>query len=106
MPKRPYPAIPDGWHRLPVEVYISDDGVLILTGDPPDEEADPDCEAHHCDSMGCGLDHILARMQLDDAGRRGVAHLVPPPVVAEPPRESIREAVLRRLGRLPATTGG
>lgn len=50
---------------VPLNVIVWSDGkTLVIEGDPPDEEADPDGELHHCDSMGCGWCHVLYRSNL------------------------------------------
>ena len=40
---------------------------LIVLGEAPDEEFDPECKFHDCDIMGCssaGL-HVLGRFKVD-----------------------------------------
>lgn len=93
------PPNPPGWHTLPVEV-ASDGKTVLIVGEPPDESEDPECERHHCDSMGCGLSHILARFALDGPAWGGLRHLIDRAEKAEPPPgPSLREQVLARLGR-------
>lgn len=66
--------VPEGAMLLDVEVWLHA-GHLILTGDPPDEEQDGALDLHHCDAMGCGLDHVLARIPIDPAATAPLAHL-------------------------------
>ena len=40
---------------------------LIILGNAPDEEIDPECKIHNCDAMGCGAfgPHVLIRYKVD-----------------------------------------
>ncbi len=58
-------GIPKGWNE--VAAYAKGDRVIIL-GKPteePDDWADDDPRRHNCDEMGCGQDHVLARLQMN-----------------------------------------
>jgi len=58
-------AEPKGYHRI--EAWTN--GVrVVLLGDAPDDETDPECEMHNCDAMGCSSlgHHVLARLWVDD----------------------------------------
>jgi hypothetical protein len=91
---------PPGWHTLPVEV-VTNGTFLMIVGDPPDEAEDPDCEAHHCDSMGCRQSHVLLSVVMDEIQLAGVRHLIKAArdqsSPAKPP--SIREQVMARLNK-------
>jgi hypothetical protein len=57
---------PKGFRELDVRVW-TDGKTLVIEGEPPDEDADPRAEIHHCDVMGCGWCHVLARLPIDEA---------------------------------------
>ncbi len=91
---------PNGWWTLPVEV-VTNGTFLMIVGDPPDEADDPECVAHHCDSMGCRKSHVLMSVVLDEIQRLGLWHLIKEEMDrAKPPEkpESLRLAVIRRRG--------
>ena len=54
-------TVPAGY--IQVEAWMNDAEIVVM-GDPPSEEQDPDCKIHHCDSMGCGSfgPHVIARI--------------------------------------------
>jgi hypothetical protein len=79
---QPAPApIYSGGLRIPagyVECPVPDDAAkgsraawtngkrVIVTGEPGNgDENDPEYEAHNCDAMGCGWDHVLEIRDLD-----------------------------------------
>lgn len=55
------------WRKVPAdEVWLDDDGKLIVLGDPPEM---PDELGHNCDAMGCGWCHVLVRAKSEiDSG--------------------------------------
>lgn len=91
---------PAGWYTLPVEV-VTNGTFLMIVGDPPSEEDDPDCEAHHCDSAGCGLSHVLLSIVLDEIKSKAIGHMVREAIAKEEaakPKPSLREAMIARKG--------
>ena len=34
---------------------------IVIVGDPEDEE-----DSHNCDAMGCGREHVLYRLKIED----------------------------------------
>jgi len=59
------PLIPKGY--IQVEAYTNGQ-VIVLCGEPPSEERDPECELHNCDAMGCTSlgPHVLYRGRVED----------------------------------------
>ena len=54
------------WKKLSVdEVWLDDDGNLIVLGDPPEA---PEDMGHNCDAMGCGWCHVLLRAEVENSG--------------------------------------
>jgi hypothetical protein len=39
-------------------------GFIIVCGQPPVDVAEDSPDYHNCDAMGCGCDHVLARIQI------------------------------------------
>lgn len=64
---------PNGWTPCPIphidpiagkphEAFTNGKHTVVL-GTPLDESEDPKCELHDCDLMGCGWNHVLARVE-------------------------------------------
>ncbi len=93
---------PEGWWTLPVEV-VTNGSFVMLIGDPPDEEDDPDCVAHHCDTNGCRWSHVLLSHLMKDYERQGLWHLIKAEMEREkagvgPKPLSLREQMIARKG--------
>ena len=54
--------IPQGYQRL--SAYTNGTEVIV-TGPPPSEDDDPECEIHNCDQMGCNWEHALLRQDVN-----------------------------------------
>ena len=57
--------IPEGFKELYIEglkIY-SNGKTVVICGEPPDEEVDPESESHWCDSMGCNWEHVLMKFK-------------------------------------------
>lgn len=97
-------GIPGGWFRVPLAVYTNGKA-FVLTGEPPAEEDDPDCEQHHCDSMGCGLEHVLVAVDVPDYARPLMERHVAAEAAKLPkPATSLRLEMLKRKGKLEKPT--
>jgi len=92
-------GVPGGWFRVPLAVYTNGKA-FILTGEPPDETDDPDSEQHHCDSMGCGLEHVLVACDVPVYARPIMERHVAAETAKLPkPATSLRLEMLRRKGK-------
>lgn len=53
----------EGFYRI--EAW-SDGREIVVLGSPKDEAPEDDgTMGHNCDAMGCGQDHVIARITLD-----------------------------------------
>ncbi len=52
-------CLPEGF--LPMVAYTDGQHIIIL-GEPPGEDVDPQGERHNCAVMGCSVEHVLARL--------------------------------------------
>ena len=60
-PAYPGQYVRAGWWNI--QAY-SDGKEVVILGIPPDEESETEEDAHSCDAMGCGFDHVIARFPL------------------------------------------
>ena len=91
---------PDGTAILSsVRVYASDDGRFLTITYCPSQDTDDELgeHQHNCDAVGCGQDHVLARVEVPEWQRPALAmeirRALPP---AQPPP---RQPAPRRLDR-------
>lgn len=63
-------SAPDGYVK--VEAWTNDKEIVVL-GEPPHEETDPECRNHHCDDNGCSAfgPHVIARITHPFAALKG-----------------------------------
>ncbi len=52
--------VPDGFEKVAEGHVFIGKGEVVVTGIPPAEPED----AHNCDEMGCGWDHVLYRVRV------------------------------------------
>ena len=58
---------PDKFREIEnARVYIGPEGKLIITAEPDEvwHELPEDMMPHNCDGMGCGWEHVIARVDL------------------------------------------
>ena len=48
------------------EVFIGDNGYLVVVGDPPPDGHLPEERRHNCDAMGCRHDHVVYRVKISE----------------------------------------
>ncbi len=46
------------------EVWTHENGGIVVLGSPYSTPNDDDPDAHNCDAMGCGLDHVVFKATL------------------------------------------
>jgi hypothetical protein len=73
LPADPPRGAREAWHKAST-------GRTVITGEPGDgDDAAPEYEAHNCDEMGCGWDHVLEIREPapgDSTGARCAVHAV------------------------------
>jgi hypothetical protein len=87
---------PKGFSRIEVAAYFDGDE-LVLTGEPPEEEGVAGEPIHHCDSLGCGWEHVLARATIHPAYRDQLRHLMAQPLSVPPVKPGPSEARLKAM---------